>query len=161
VPLGWFSDESSKMITIANPNYNEDLKSHSYKATFEYRACDPSMDLYLVFAAFAVGVRHGLEMKEKDALALADKLYIDVNIFKDEHADRLAQLDHLPASCYESAQALKKYKDIFTQYDVFSEGLINDTVKYLEAFDDYQLSERLYGKNDEIKKLVDKFFHIG
>ena len=72
------------------------------------------MDLYLVFAAFAVGVRHGLEMKEKDALALADKLYIDVNIFKDEHADRLAQLDHLPASCYESAQALKKYKDIFT-----------------------------------------------
>jgi glutamine synthetase len=161
VPLGWFADDASKMITIANPNYSEDLKSHSYKATFEYRACDPSLDIYLVFAAFAVGVRHGLEMKEKDALALADKLYIAVNIFKDEHADRLAQLDHLPASCYESAQALKKYKDVFTQYDVFSEGLINDTVKYLEAFDDYQLSERLYGKNDEIRALVDKYFHIG
>jgi glutamine synthetase len=100
-------------------------------------------------------------MKEKDALALADKLYIDVNIFKDENAGRLAQLDHLPASCYESAQALKKYKDIFTEYDVFSEGLINDTVKYLESFDDYQLSERLYGKNDEIRALVDEYFHIG
>jgi len=161
VPLGWFTDDASKMISIANPNYCEDLKSHSYKATYEYRACDPSLDIYLVFAAFAVGVRHGLEMKEKVALALADKLYIDVNIFKDEHADRLAQLDHLPASCYESAQALKKYKDVFTMYDVFSEGLINDTVKYLEAFDDYQLSERLYGKNDEIRALVDKYFHIG
>ena len=127
VPLGWFSEASSKMVTIANPNYNEDLKSHSYKSTFEFRAADPSADLYLLFAAFAVGIRHGFEMD--NALEIAKKLYINVNIFKDEHKDRLAQLEHLPASCYESAQALKKYKDIFTQYDVFTEGMINDTSK--------------------------------
>ncbi|MDQ1253418.1 MAG: glutamine synthetase [Euryarchaeota archaeon] len=159
VPLGWFSEASSKMIAIANPNYKEEFKSHSYKSTFEFRAADPSADLYLLFAAFAIGIRHGFEMD--NALEIAKKLYIDVNIFKDEHKDRLAQLEHLPASCYESAQALKKYEDIFTQYDVFSEGMIKDTVKYLEGFDDDNLSERLYGKNEEIRKLVNSFMHIG
>ena len=159
VPLGWFSKESSKMVTLANPIYKEELKSHSYKSTFEYRASDSTADLYLLFAAFAVGVRHGFEIN--NALELAAKLYIDVNIFNDEHKDRLAQLEHLPASCHESAQALKKQKNIFTQYDVFTEGMINDIVKELEAFDDYQLSERLYGKNEEIKKLVDSYIHIG
>jgi glutamine synthetase len=39
--------------------------------------------------------------------------------------------------------------------------MINDIVKGLEAFDDYQLSERLYGKNEEIKKLVDAYIHVG
>ena len=160
VPLGWFAEGCSRMIAEVNPNYSEEFKSHSYKSTFEFRAADPSADLYLLLAAFAVGIRHGLEMDEATALEMAKKLYIDVNIFKEEHKDRLAQLEHLPASCYESAQALKKQKDIFTQYDVFSEGMINDTVKFLEAFDDYQLSERLYGKNDEIKKLVDTYIHI-
>ncbi|AKB36178.1 Glutamine synthetase type I [Methanosarcina siciliae C2J] len=158
VPLGWFSDNCSKMIAQVNPNYSEDFKSHSYKSTFEFRAADPSADLYLLLASFAVGIRHGFEMD--NALEVAKNLYIDVNIFKDEHKDRLAQLEHLPASCYESAQALKKCKDVFTQYDVFTEGMINDTVKFLESFDDYQLSERLYGKNEEIKKLVDSYVHI-
>jgi glutamine synthetase len=96
-----------------------------------------------------------------NALEAAKKLYISVNIFKDEHKDRLAELEHLPASCYESAQAQKKYKDVFTQYDVFTEGMIADTAKFLEAYNDYQLSEKLYGKNEEIKKLVDTFIHIG
>ena len=96
-----------------------------------------------------------------NALDVAKKLYIDVNIFKDEHKDRLAQLEHLPASCYESAQALKKLKDIFMEYDVFTEGMINDNIQYLEGLDDNQLSERLYGKNEEIRKLVDSYIHIG
>jgi len=160
VPLGWFSDECSTMIAKVNPNYSEDFRSHSYKSTFEFRAADPSADLYLLLAAFAVGIRHGLEMDEATALEMAKKLYIDVNIFKEEHKDRLAQLEHLPASCYESAQALKKNKDVFIQYDVFTEGMINDTVKFLEAYNDYQLSERLYGKNEEIKKLVDAYIHV-
>jgi len=147
------------MVAIANPNYSEEFQSHSYKSTFEFRAADPSADLYLLMAAFAVGIRHGFEMD--NALDVAKKLYIDVNIFKDEHKDRLAQLEHLPASCYESAQALKELKDIFMEYDVFSEGMINDTINYLEGLDDNKLSERLYGKNEEIRKLVDSYIHIG
>lgn len=159
VPLGWFAEESSRMIATANPNYSDEFKSHSYKSTFEFRAADPSADLYLLLAAFAVGIRHGFEMA--NALEVAKDLYIGVNIFKEEHKDRLAQLEHLPASCYESAQALKKLKDVFIEYDVFTEGMINDTVKYLEGLDDNKLSERLYGKNEEIRKLVNSYIHVG
>lgn len=158
VPLGWFSEETSKMVALANPNYDDEFRSHSYKSTFEFRAADASADLYLLLAAFAVGIRHGFEMD--NSLEVAKNLYIDVNIFKEEHKDRLAQLEHLPASCYESAQALKKQKDVFMEYGVFTEGMINDTVKYLESLDDYQLSERLFGKNEEIRKLVDSYIHV-
>jgi glutamine synthetase len=159
VPLGWFAEESSRMIATANPTYNDEFRSHSYKSTFEFRAADPSADLYLLLASFAVGIRHGFEMD--NALENAKKLYISVNIFKDEHKDRLAQLEHLPASCYESAQALKELKDVFMEYDVFTEGMINDNVKYLEGLNDNNLSERLYGKNEEIRKLVNSYIHIG
>lgn len=157
VPLGW-SGDASKMITIANPRYNEELKDHSYKQTYEFRAADGSADIYLLLAGLCVGTRHGLQMD--NALELSKKLYIDVNIFKDEHKDRLEQLEHLPASCYESAQALKAKKDIFMQYEVFSEGMLDGIIKELEAFNDYQISEKLYGKTEEIRKLVDNYIHV-
>ncbi|MDD2614802.1 MAG: glutamine synthetase family protein [Methanosarcina sp.] len=158
VPLGW-SGDASKMITIANPNYSEDLKDYYGKQTYEFRAADGSADVYLLLAGLCVGTRHGLEMNE--ALDLSKKLYISVNIFRDEHKDRLAELEHLPASCYESAQALKEKKDIFMQYDVFTEGMLDGIIHSLEAYDDYQLSEKLYGKTEEIKNLVDSYIQIG
>lgn len=158
VPLGW-SGDASKMIAIANPNYAEEFKDYSSKQTYEFRAADGSADIYLLIAGLCVGTRHGLQMD--NSLELSKKLYISVNIFKEEHKARLAELEHLPASCYESAQALKKQKDIFMQYDVFTDGMIDGIISGLEAFNDYQLSEKLYGKNEEIRKLVDNYIHIG
>jgi glutamine synthetase len=158
VPLGWGGD-AGRMITITNPNYNEELKDHSYKQTYEFRAADGSADIYLLLAGLCVGTRHGLEMNE-EALELSKKLYIDVNIFKDENKDRLAQLEQLPASCYESAQAMKKYKDIFMQYDVFTDGMLDGLISGLEAYNDYHMSEKLYGKTEEIRKLVDNYIHV-
>ena len=146
-------------ITIANPNYSEDLKDYHGKQTYEFRAADGSANIYLLLAGLCVGTRHGLEMD--NGLDLSNKLYINVNIFKDEHKDRLAELEHLPASCYESAQALKEKKEIFMKYDVFTEGMIEGIVSNLENYNDYQLSERLYGNNGEIRKLVDQYIHIG
>lgn len=157
VPLGW-SGDASKMIAIANPNYAEEFKDYSSKQTYEFRAADGSADIYLLIAGLCVGTRHGLQMDT--SLELSKKLYISVNIFKEEHKARLAELEHLPASCYESAQALKKQKDIFMQYDVFTEGMLDGIIGGLEAFNDYQLSEKLYGKNEEIRKLVDTYVHV-
>jgi glutamine synthetase len=95
-----------------------------------------------------------------NALDLSKKLYISVNIFKDENKDTLDKLEHLPASCYESAQALKKQKDIFMQYGVFTEGMLDGIIGGLEAYNDYQISEKLYGKTEEIRKLVDSYIHV-
>ena len=47
------------------------------------------------------------------------------------------------------------------KYDVFTEGMIEGIVSNLENYNDYQLSERLYGNNGEIRKLVDQYIHIG
>lgn len=50
-------------------------------------------------------------------------------------------------------------KDIFMQYDVFTEGMLEGVAAELKAFDDYQLSEKLYGKTEEIRALVDAHIH--
>ena len=39
--------------------------------------------------------------------------------------------------------------------------MLDGIISSLEAYNDYQLSERLYGKNEEIRKLVDQYIHIG
>ncbi len=157
VPLGWAGD-ASEMITKANPVYTEELKDYSGKQTYEFRAADGSADVYGLLAALCVGARHGLEME--DGLKKAEELYIsNKNIFEEEHKDTLDKLDHLPASCWESAETLIAQKDVFMQYDVFTEGMLEGVAADLKTFDDYQLSEKLYGKNDEIKALVDAHIH--
>jgi glutamine synthetase len=42
---------------------------------------------------------------------------------------------------------------------VFPQGLINSIIAKLRSFDDKDLSERLYGKQDELEKLVNKYLH--
>jgi len=37
--------------------------------------------------------------------------------------------------------------------------VIDEIVKKLKSYNDKELSERLYGKEDEIKKLVDEYLH--
>ncbi len=155
VPLGWIGVDG--MIKDLNPNYDEELKDYSDKQTFEFRCPDGSANIYLLIAGLAVGIRHGLEMD--NALEIAEQLYVDVNIFHDEHKATLERLKCLPESCFESADCLFSQKDILTKYDVFTEGIIKGIANDLKKHDDEQLSEKLYGKNDEIKTLVDRFLH--
>jgi glutamine synthetase len=102
-------------------------------------------------------VKHGLTMS--NALDKAEKLYVDVNIFHEEHKEKLAQLEELPLSCYESAESLIRLREHFERDNIFSPALIDGVAKSLMAYDDKGLSEKLYGKNTEIKKLVDKYLH--
>ena len=43
--------------------------------------------------------------------------------------------------------------------DVFPEGTIQNFICKLKAFDDQSLSERLFNKTEEVKKLVDQYLH--
>lgn len=86
------------------------LKNHtdddlSQLQTVEFRCPDGSADIYLLLAGLTVAARHGLEME--DALQKAEKTYVDVNIF-DEKRKRLAELNKLPVSCWESAAMLEQ-----------------------------------------------------
>ena len=157
VPLGW--TDAGDMIKDANPRQKSVAKKQKSKQTFEYRVPDGSADVYLTLAALIVASLNGL--KTSNALEIAEKLYVDVNIFKPEHKAKRETLEQLPVSCWESADALEQKRKIFENYGIFPAGLIDNQIQKLKKFDDKGLSEKLYGKNDQIKQLVEEFLHIG
>jgi len=155
VPLGWTGN--IRMIYDANPQETSEMKKMDSRQTVEIRSGDGSADLHLYMAAIIVAAQHGLEMPK--ALEMAEKLYVSVNIFKEEFKDKLATLKALPICCYESAEVLEKKRKFFEKNNIFAPGLIDATVKNLKAYEDKGLSEKLYGNHEEIYKLVMKYLH--
>ena len=155
VPLGWLS--AKNMIADANPQEREKFSESINKQTVEFRSPDGSANIYLLLAGLAVAARYGLEMK--GALELAKKFYVDVNIFSDEHKQIQERLPQLPRSCFESAEALLKDREIYQKDGVFSSVTIDGIAKKLKSYNDKDLSERLYGKKEEIKKLISEYLH--
>ncbi len=156
VPLGWLGNAAS-MASRENPLDLTIKRDCKVKQTFELRSGDGSADIYHFVAGIIVASLHGLEMP--NALELAQELYSDVNIFKEEHKDKRAKFKALPTSCAESADALEKARDYFEKDGIFPHGTIDRFLKHLRSYNDFELSERLYGKNDEIKKLVMQYMH--
>jgi glutamine synthetase len=154
VPLGWWAKTS--MIKDANPQ-QEEVPYIEGKQTVELRSPDGSADIYLTLAAITIASKLGLT--SKDSLKIAEKLYVDVNIFKPEHEEKLNSLEYLPASCWESAEALDEYRKYFEENDIFPAGTIDSTIEKLKAFNDKDLSERLYGLDDVIRRLVEEHVH--
>jgi len=152
VPLGWLNVKN--MARDANPLDTGEVTEFMDSQTVEFRCPDGSANIYLLLAGLAVATRHGLEME--GALELANKLYVDVNIFADEHKAVQDKLPQLPTSCWKSAESLLKDREIYQKDNVFSPVAIDGIAKQLKSYEDKDLSERLYGKEDEIKKLIDK-----
>lgn len=155
VPLGWL--HKTDMAKDANPLEKTSFSGSEAFQTVEYRGADGSADVYLLIAGLAVAARHGIEMKE--SLNLAESLCVDVNIFNPKHKSILDKLPNLPMSCMESAECLLKDRLIYEKDHVFPPLVIDEIAKHLMSYNDKGLSEELYGKEDDIKKLVDKFIH--
>jgi len=155
VPLGW--QNVHDMVRDANPQERAASSEFADSQTVEFRCPDGSADIYLLLAGLAVAARHGLQME--DALKLADELYVDVNIFAPEHEDLQRRLPQLPASCWESAESLLRDREIYERDGVFTPAAIEGIAKNLKDYDDKDLSQRLYGKQEEIKKLVEEHLH--
>jgi glutamine synthetase len=157
VPLGWSG--KNNMISHANPNEPNVSEDFSDKQTVEFRCPDGSAEIHLLLAGLTVAARHGFEMK--NALEFAEKTYVDVNIFDEKNKERLKQLSQLPASCWESAECLKKQEDIYLKYGVFTKGMLDWIIDYLKEFNDKNLRKEINNNEKEIMKLVDKYFHCG
>jgi glutamine synthetase len=157
VPLGWSGKNS--MIYQVNPNEKLEDKDFSNKQTVEFRCPDGSADVYLLLAGLTVAARHGLEMN--NALEYAAKTYVDVNIFDDEHKDRVAQLKQLPVSCWDSAEKLLEQSEIYRKYDVFPQSVIEGVARKLKSFDDNGLREKLEHDKTQLQYVVNKYFHCG
>jgi len=104
-----------------------------------------------------VAAKHGLEME--NALDVAKKLYVGVNIFKEENKQRLNELNHLPVSCFDSANELNEKRAYFEKNNVFPSGTIDRIIKNLKKFNDQGLSEKIYGNNEEFQNLVNQYLH--
>ena len=105
------------------------------------RSPDGSADLYQLIAGLAVACRHGFELE--NALDIAEKTYVNVNIHQKENADKLKALAQLPDSCTASAECLQQQREIFEKYNVFS------------------LRSELKDNPEAMLALVNRYFHCG
>jgi glutamine synthetase len=96
-----------------------------------------------------------------DALEVAEKTYVNVNIHASENAGRLATLAQLPDSCVASAECLDRQRKVFEEYGVFSPAMIDGIIAQLKAFDDRTLRKNVENYPEEIMKLVTQYFHCG
>ena len=159
VPLGWAG--KADMCRLANPSEKKSAYDTTQKQTVEIRSPDASANVYLLMAGLAVALRHGLEKKAEDALALAEKTYVNVNIHKAENAKLLKSLDTLPDSCWASADCLKKQRKVYEEKGVFSPAMIDGIIAQLKAFDDRKLRAEVTKSKTAMANLVATYFHCG
>ena len=156
VPLGWHGADD--MIRHANPNGEVESVDRMSPQTVEFRSPDGSADIYSLLAGLTVAARHGLQMP--DALELARRLYVDVNIASSEHKSTQEKLPQLPASCCDSADELLKARLSYEQDGVFAPARIDAIAERLKAFNDKGASEQLRGHADDIRALVQSTLHV-
>ena len=157
VPLGWTA--KSDMSALANPLEPTSDFDTTQKQTVEMRSPDGSADIYQLLAGLCVACRHGFEMQ--NALELAEKNYVDVNIHDAANADKLATLAQLPDSCEASADCLEKQRAAFEAHGVFSATMIDGIIAQLRAFADRTLRADITGDEQKIAALVEQYFHCG
>ncbi|MBQ2430028.1 MAG: glutamine synthetase [Alistipes sp.] len=157
VPLGWTAN--SNMSRIANPFEPESHYDTSNKQTVEMRSPDGSADLYQLIAGLAVACRYGFELD--NALEIAERTYVNVNIHKAENAAKLEQLAQLPDSCAASADALERQREFFERHGVFSPAMIDGVLKSLRSYNDRTLRSDIEGKPEEMLALVHRYFNCG
>jgi len=155
VPLGWLNIGS--IAKDVNPQEEGEYLESMNDQTVEFRCPDGSANIYLLLAGLTVATRHGLEMA--NALELAKKLYVDVNIFPSAQSEVRKRLPQLPTSCWQSAESLLKDREIYQKDGVFPPIVIDKIAEKLKSYNDKDLSEKLFGKKEEIKKLIDEYLH--
>ena len=157
VPLGWAA--KTDMCMTANPLETESHYDTTQKQTVEMRSPDGSADLYQLIAGLAVACRHGFEIE--NALDIAEKTYVNVNIHQKENADKLKALAQLPDSCAASATCLQQQREIFQKHNVFSPTMIDGIISKLTSYNDLTLRNDLKDNPEVMLALVNKYFHCG
>ena len=157
VPLGWTADVD--MSAIANPGAEPHNSDTSMKQTVEMRSPDGSADLYQLIAGLCVACRHGFEMD--NALEVAERTYVNVNIHDEAYRSKLEQLEQLPDSCAASADCLERQRAVYEERGVFNAAMIDSIIANLRAYNDRTLRAEIAHNPEEIKQLVEQYFHCG
>lgn len=157
VPLGWTSKKD--LCSQANPQERECFFDTSQKQTVEIRSPDGSANVALLLAGLAVACRHGFELA--DALDIARRTYVDVNIHQEKNQSLLQDLAVLPDSCVASAACLAQQRAVYEAHNVFSPAMLDGIINNLQSFNDATLRRDLGGDSNRILALVKQYFHCG
>lgn len=159
VPLGWTAPMD--MAHTANPAEEPSLRDFSVKQTFEWRASDAFADTYLLMAALCCAARHGIESPE--ALEVAQRTFVELGVNIHDRSNKQLQesLEQLPASCAEAADELEKDRTIYTAEGVFSDSIIDYTIRYLKSFDEDCLRQCMAGDGEALKQMVRESINNG
>lgn len=155
VPLGW----TAKMDMCAQINPGQTTPESvqpSMKQTVEIRSADGTADVYQLLAGLAVALRQGFEMP--DALEVARRTYVDVNIHDDANRARLDSLASLPVSCSDSAECLEHSRDIFEKYGVFSPAMIDGTLTRLRSYNPAETAAAL-ADSAKMLRMVNRYLY--
>ena len=157
VPLGWAKDVD--MSHKANPQQPMEHYDTSMKQTVEIRNGDGSADLYQLLAGLCVACRHGFEMP--NALEVAEKTFVAVNIHDPKNAAVLEKINSLPDSCVASADCLERQRKVYEEQGIFSAAMIDGIIKELRDYNDKTLRADIENNPEAQLELVQRFFHCG
>ena len=154
---GWTGKSDMSAIANGLPQ-NPDIVMPD-KQTVELRSGDGSADIHLMLAGLVTAARIGFELP--DALEIARKTYVDVNIHDDKNAAILNSLAQLPTSCAESADELEKNRALYEAKGVFSPSMIDGRIAMLRAYNDANIREETARDKGLMLELVKKYYHCG
>lgn len=158
VPLGW--TETGNLSSIVNPQDTSALENSEGRQTVEIRSPDGSALIHLLMAGITMAAEWGLTHDE--SLALAEKLYVKGNIFKDRTL--LKKLPVIAESCVESSRTLAEQREYYEREGVFPASMIDYVINMLrsesdevlhQTLDDLPADERL----TEMRKIMHKDLH--
>jgi glutamine synthetase len=134
VPLGW--TQKSHLASVVNPADTEEYVDLRGRQTVEIRSPDGSASFHLLLAGLTTAAEYGLT--SKGTLELAKKTHVDGNVFSDEK--RMSHLEALPASCVQCAKLLNERRDMYEDFGVFPEQVIDHQIELLSKENDEHLN---------------------
>ena len=152
---------------ITDEIFNSILPTYQLERAYEWYSSHGSPDeqvqilIYLGRSYFADGDYNKAMSIYTNALDIAEKTYVNVNIHQKENADKLKALAQLPDSCAASATCLQQQREIFQKHNVFSPTMIDGIISKLTSYNDLTLRNDLKDNPEGMLALVNKYFHCG
>jgi len=134
VPLGW--TQKSHLASVVNPADTEEYVDPRGRQTVEIRSPDGSASFHLLLAGLTTAAEYGLT--NKGTLDLAEKTQVDGNVFSDEK--KMSHLEALPNSCVQCARLLDERRNMYEEFGVFPQQVIDHQIALLTRENDEHLN---------------------
>jgi glutamine synthetase len=165
VPLGW--SNLRHLAKRLNPTDASGFAGLEGRQTVELRSPDGSAIIHLLLAGIVMAAEWAFceddsLFKKNLPLELADKLYVQGNIFTDQSL--LQKLPTLPRSCVESSRILLEKRSLYERDGVFPPSVLEYLARLLQAEDDEGMNQKLADlpaedRLHETRKIMHKDLH--